>query len=63
MARDPEARYMWVRLQLSEARVLYIAICYFSPRGSRYATLEGEEGTDSSEGEEEETTPAVGVSP
>ena len=41
VARDPEARYMWIRLQLSEIRVLYIALCYFSPRGSRYATLGG----------------------
>ena len=39
VARDPDARYMWIRLQLSEIRVLYIALCYFSPRGSRYATL------------------------
>ena len=62
VARDPEARYMWIRLQLSEARVIYIALCYFPPRGSRYSTL-GEEDTGSSEGEEEETIPAVGDSP
>lgn len=59
VARDPKARYMWIRLQLSEARVLYIALCYFSPRGSRYATRED---TDSSEGEEK-TAPTAGDPP
>ncbi|MCO5579937.1 hypothetical protein L7F22_033804 [Adiantum nelumboides] len=37
MSRDEEACYMWVRLDLTHERGLYIAICYFSPHGSRYA--------------------------
>ncbi|MCO5586296.1 hypothetical protein L7F22_040235 [Adiantum nelumboides] len=37
MSRDEEACYMWVRLDLTHERGLYVAICYFSPHGSRYA--------------------------
>ena len=28
---------MWIKLQLSKSRALYIALCYFPPKGSRYA--------------------------
>ena len=63
VARDPEACYMWIRLQLAETRVLYLALCYFSPRGSRYATMGGEEDTGSRHGEEENTLPIAGDSP
>ena len=63
VAHDPEARYMWIRLQLSQSRTLYIALCYFSPRGSRYATLGGEEDTMARQGEEEDTLLIAGDSP
>lgn len=41
VAQDPEARYMWISLQLSHDRVIYIALCYFPPSGSSYVITEG----------------------
>eukprot|EP00250_Pteridium_aquilinum_P020101 c24701_g3_i2 orf=2-898(-) len=47
VARDPQARYLWIRFELSRDRTIYIALCYFAPSGSRFATTarerEGEE--------------------
>lgn len=42
VARDPQARYMWIRLELSRDRTIYIALCYFAPSGSRFASTEQE---------------------
>ena len=36
--RDDEARYMWVKIEVEIGRPLYIAICYFLPSTSHYAT-------------------------
>lgn len=47
MARDPEARYIWFSLQLSQTRTVYIAPCYFSPIGSAYARTEEGDREDS----------------
>ena len=33
VARDPQARYMWIRRELSRDRTIYIALCYFAPSG------------------------------
>ncbi|MCO5597557.1 hypothetical protein L7F22_051635 [Adiantum nelumboides] len=40
--RDEQARYMWVRLRAETGRFLYIAICYFPPSTSAYATPRGQ---------------------
>ena len=40
--RDEHARYMWVRLRAEMGRFLYIAICYFPPSTSVYATPRGQ---------------------
>ena len=42
VARDPQARYIWFRLELSRDRSIYIALCYFAPTGSRFASTEQE---------------------
>ena len=39
MARDPEARFLWIRIELSVDHIIYIALCYFAPTGSRFAVL------------------------
>ena len=44
VARDHEARFIWLRLELSQAQTIYIALCYFAPTGSRFAMIEHEEG-------------------
>ena len=33
---DLEARFMWVKVLTSKDQVIFIAVCYFPPRGSRY---------------------------
>ena len=40
--RDEHARYMWVTLRLEIERPLYIAICYFPPSTSHYASPQGQ---------------------
>ena len=40
--RDEQSRYMWVRLRAETGRFLYIAICYFPPATSAYATPRGQ---------------------
>lgn len=40
--RDDQARYMWVRLRAETGRFLYIAICYFPPSTSVYASPRGQ---------------------
>ena len=40
--RDHQARYMWVRLRAETGRFLYIAICYFPPSTSVYASPRGQ---------------------
>ena len=40
--RDEQARYMWVRLRAETGRFLYIAICYFPPSTSVYASPRGQ---------------------
>ena len=42
VARDPQARYIWIRVELSQDRTIYIALCYFAPSGSRFAFTEPE---------------------
>lgn len=46
VARDPEARFLWIRMELSEDQLIYIALCYFAPTGSRFAVTEQKEGED-----------------
>lgn len=41
-ARDPQARYMWIRLELSRDRTIHIALCYFAPSGSRFVSMDQE---------------------
>ena len=36
-ARDPEARFLWIRIELSADQIIYIALCYFAPTSSRFA--------------------------
>lgn len=36
--RDAEARYLWVRIHTRRPKDIYIAVCYFSPAHSRYAS-------------------------
>ena len=36
--RDGKARFMWVKIKAEMGRPLYIAICYFPPSTSHYAT-------------------------
>eukprot|EP00249_Psilotum_nudum_P009654 c22069_g1_i1 orf=27-1430(-) len=38
VSRGDDASYFWIRIELSTDTWAYLAICYFSPRGSRYAT-------------------------
>ncbi len=42
VSRDEEARFIWVRLEIDRAHWVYIAICYFPPRGSSYASIDGQ---------------------
>ena len=35
--RDPEARYLWIRICRDGLKELYVAACYFPPAYSRYA--------------------------
>jgi len=37
VARDPEARFLWIRIELSVDQIIYIALCYFAPTGSKFA--------------------------
>ena len=46
VSRSTDATHMWIRLQLTEERAVYVALCYFAPKGSDYATHGGEEGTE-----------------
>lgn len=43
VARDHEARFIWLRLELSHTQIIYIALCYFAPTGSRFALTEQQE--------------------
>eukprot|EP00250_Pteridium_aquilinum_P022547 c25408_g3_i1 orf=461-1120(-) len=38
VSRSTDATHMWIRLQLTEERAIYMALCYFAPKGSDYAT-------------------------
>ena len=40
VTRDPQARYIWIRFELSQDRIIYIALYYFAPSGSRFSTTE-----------------------
>ena len=40
--RDEHARYMWIRVRAETRRPLYIAICYFPPSTSHYASPKGQ---------------------
>ena len=42
VCKDDEARYMWVKIKAKIGRLLYIAICYFPPNTSHYATQKGQ---------------------
>ena len=33
---DIEARYIWARILITSDQAIYVAICYFPPKGSRY---------------------------
>ena len=46
VARDPEARFLWIRIELSADQIIYIALCYFAPTGSRFAVTGQEETED-----------------
>ena len=37
---DPEARFMWVKVLTSKDQVIFIAVCYFPLKGSRYKWME-----------------------
>lgn len=41
MHKDEDARYMWIRLHTGRPRDLYVAICYFPPSNSGYASRDG----------------------
>lgn len=45
LSLDEEARFMCVSLQLSQTRMIHIALCYFPPKESRFATWQ-ERGHD-----------------
>ena len=36
LKKDLEARFMWVKILTSKDQVIFIAVCYFPPKGSRY---------------------------
>ena len=40
--RDEHAKYMWIRVRAETGRPLYIAICYFTPSTSHYASPKGQ---------------------
>ena len=40
--RDEHARYMWIRVRAETGMPLYIAICYFPPSTSHYASPKGQ---------------------
>ena len=40
--RDAQARYMWIKIKAETGRPLYIAICYFPPSTSHYASPKGQ---------------------
>ena len=40
---------MWIRLHLSKDRIVYIALCYFPPKGSKFAKGEALEEVDRSD--------------
>ena len=40
--RDESAQYMWVRVREDDGKLLYIAICYFPPSTSHYASPKGQ---------------------
>ena len=42
VTRDPQARSMWIRLELSRDKTIYIALCYFAPSGSRFVSTDQE---------------------
>ncbi|KAH7372891.1 hypothetical protein KP509_17G027200 [Ceratopteris richardii] len=43
VARDSQARYLWIRLPLSQEHIIFIALCYFAPSSSRFAIIDREE--------------------
>ena len=43
---DLEARFMWIKFLLAKEQTIFIAICYFPPKGSRYNVV-GEIGDES----------------
>ena len=40
--KDDQARYIWVKIKAEMGRTLYMAICYFPPSTSHYATPKGQ---------------------
>eukprot|EP00250_Pteridium_aquilinum_P032691 c46428_g1_i1 orf=136-342(+) len=52
---------MWIRLQLSEERVLYTDLCYIPPKESKYAQggVHGDIAGSSDEDDEEEKVPSA----
>ncbi|MCO5551936.1 hypothetical protein L7F22_005443 [Adiantum nelumboides] len=59
LVHDPEACFMWIRVELHKGHFAYNALCYFAPSGERFATV-GEDTTGGAtveqEGEEEGDT-------
>ncbi|MCO5551960.1 hypothetical protein L7F22_005467 [Adiantum nelumboides] len=47
VARDEEAHFIWITVELH-----YIALCYFAPSGSRFATISGDTAGDDTEAHE-----------
>ncbi|MCO5604880.1 hypothetical protein L7F22_059054 [Adiantum nelumboides] len=52
VAKDEEARFIWIRMELHEGSFIYIALCYFAPSGSRFAIVSGDTAGDDTEAQE-----------